>query len=234
MEAHISCWTSVQARRNLTGIQEVRLRTATDHSQIPPVEMFPEERRLTLKSLITHHRTKGVLVLLVLLVLRLSAQVQSTSQNDTDIVQAIEDEIYDYSLQADYDDIGTATGKNIRHVNLYIFPNSNQPGSFNVIYKLPPPYGEIYRMTRMTDDGLAFLYTRPEHGFRSSGPAFSTVYVDDDKVCKLKADATRTYFEIQVEPEKDRLEQAIARQKRRYGYSTLEKTRIGRHPKQKE
>lgn len=207
------------------------MKTATDRSQIPPVETFREERRWTLKSSITHHRSKGILALLILLVLNVSAQVPSASKKDAAIVQAIEDEIYDYNLQADYEDIGTATAKNIRHVNLYIFPNSNQPGSFNVIYKLPPPYGEIYRMVRITDDGLAFLYTRPEHGFRSSGPAFSTVYVDDDKVCKLKADATRTYFEVQVEPEKDRLEQAIARQKRRYGYSALEKTRAGRHRK---
>jgi hypothetical protein len=203
-----------------------------DRSQILPVEMFPEERRLTLKSSITHRRTKGALVLLVLLVLKLSAQISSIPQGNAAIVQAIEDEIYDYGWQGGYEDIGTATAKNIRRVNVYVFPNVEQPGSFNLIYKLPPPYGEVYRMVRMTDDGLAFLYTRPEHGFRSSGPAFSTVYLDDDKVCKLKADASKAYFEIQVEPEKDRLEQAIARQKRRYGYSAFEETRASKHRKQ--
>jgi len=185
-----------------------------------------------LKSLIIPHRTKGALVLLVLIALKVSAQAPSASPNNAAIVEAIEDEIYDYGLQGEYQDIGTATAKNIRHVNLYVLPNSKQPGSFNVIYKLPPPYGEIYRMVRMNDDGLAFLYTRPEHGFRSSGPAFSTVYLDDDQVCKLKADATKIYFEVQVEPTMDRVEQAIARQRRRYGYSALEETRVGKHRKQ--
>jgi len=141
------------------------------------------------------------------------------------IVQAIEDEVYDYGLEQAYEDIGSTNIKNVREVNVYIYANAKQKDGYNVIYKLPLPYGEIYRMVQINEDGLAFLFGRPEKGFPPTGPAFSTVYADDDWLCKTKAAAAKFHFEIQIEPTKERLDQAMARQHERYGYSALAQSR---------
>jgi hypothetical protein len=146
------------------------------------------------------------------------------------IVQAVEDEVYDYSLQQAYADIGTATTKNVRHVSIYIYGNATQRDGYNVIYKLPPPYGEIYRMVQIDDHGMAFLFGRPEKGFPPTGPAFSTVYMDDDGLSKTKSAAAKFHFEIEIEPTKERLNEAIVRQKRRYGYSAHEQSGARSHP----
>jgi hypothetical protein len=198
--------------------------------------MYPEERGWTLKSLTTRLSSSSAFLLLFLVVCSLRSRAEEARvrpQHAAAIVRAVEDEIYDYSLQQAYEDIGTAITKNTRQVNVYIYANATQRDAYNVIYKLPPPYGEIYRMVQINDNGLAFLFGRPEKGFPPSGPAYSTVYMDDDGLCKTKATAEKFHFEIQLEPTKDRTGEAIARQKQRYGYSALEETNAGSYPKHK-
>jgi len=167
----------------------------------------------------------GSVLLLVVLPLCLTSVGQDSRVSKpvvTAITQAIEDEIYDNQLNESYEDIGSAVDENVRRVAIYIEPNETQTGHYNVIYKMPPPYGELYRMVTLRNDGLAVLYSAPETGFPPTGPAFSTVYMDDDKVCSLKAGAVKAYLEILVVPTKDRLESAIRRQKARLGFSLLE------------
>jgi len=204
---------------------------AKDPSQTRLAVMYPPDSGWTLKSLVTRHVSSSGFLLLLLVVCSLMSpggESRVAPQHAAAIVLAIEDEVYDYSLQQAYEDIGSATTKNARQVTVYIYANATQRDGYNVIYKLPPPYGEIYRMVQINEDGLAFLFGRPEKGFPPTGPAFSTVYMDDDGLCKTKAAATKFHFEIQLEPTNERTGEAIARQKQRYGYSAIEETRPGK------
>jgi hypothetical protein len=196
--------------------------------------MYLEERMLTLKSLAIPLTFRSVSCLLLSFIiggfLSHAESFRVAPEHAAAIRQAIEDEVYDYSLQPGYEEIGMAFSKNVRQINVYIYANEKKRNAYNIIYKLPTPYGEVYRMVQIGEDGFAFLFGRPENGFSPSGPAFSTVYMDDDWLCKTKTAAVKLSIEIDIEPTKDRLREAITRQKHRYGYSVLERNRASRGP----
>ena|SRR5579859_6359890 len=140
------------------------------------------------------------------------------------IVEAIEDEIYDYKLQQSFRSIGRPLDKDKFEIPLYLLMESHG-SSYYVIYKLMP-YGELYRQLTIGDDGLAHLFRNPRSGFPPDSPAMQTAYLQDEKVCKSKHDAVHLYFVIEINPTLDRIRHAIERQKKRYGFSNLEETKI--------
>lgn len=144
----------------------------------------------------------------------------ATEEEAMAVVQAIEDEIYDYSYQGHFGDLGEFVGRNQHRLTVYIQPHFRD-GHAWVIYKLMP-YGEVYRMFRIRDDGLAVLHGNPENGFPPTQPDYLTVYMEDDELCRKKSQWLRYFFVIDTSPAPERIEQAINRQKKRYGFSARE------------
>jgi hypothetical protein len=157
-----------------------------------------------------------------------TANVAATGPTLTDdakreIVNAIEDEIYDYGLEARFRSIGKAVGGGEFEIPLFVTSDS-QNSSYYIIYRLMP-YGEIYRLITMGDDGLARLFRNPRSGFPPDAPATQTVYYDDEHICQLKHSAVKLSFVVDTKPSPPRLKEAINRQKTRYGFSNLEEQR---------
>lgn len=137
------------------------------------------------------------------------------------IVLAIEDEIYDWGCQKDFEFVGTSSS-NGHEVRVYINPQLSD-GRGEIIYKLMP-FGEVYRSFSIVMDGMASLDDTPQQGFGPERPNYKTVYMDDDELVKDKEQWTRSIFVISEHPTKDRLDEARARQHERLG-----KTDYGPH-----
>jgi len=90
------------------------------------------------------------------------------------VVQAVQDEIYDYGYEREYYVIGDNLGTSahwVSRVPLYINPEMND-GVGQAIYKLMP-YGEVFR--GMLTSPMSPMEVPPE--IRSLLPAGSTVYI---------------------------------------------------------
>ena len=144
----------------------------------------------------------------------------------TEIVQAVEDEIYDYGLERKFRSIGKAIGDDEFEIPLFVTADSSG-SSYYVIYRLMP-YGELYRLVTIGDDGVARLFRNPRSGFPPDAPAMQTVYVDDEHVCELKHGAVRVLFLVNMNPSSERVTETISRQTKRYGFSNLEEQRAKR------
>ena len=132
------------------------------------------------------------------------------------VIQAIEDEIYDWGCQNDeVDFLGSRIGPQEYRLRVYINPQF-QDGRGEVIYKFMP-FGEIYRSFWIGSSGLAYLDDTPRQAFGPERPAYKTVFMDDDELCKDKQHWIRAAFIIEEHPAKDRLRQARERQHRRLG-----------------
>ena len=139
------------------------------------------------------------------------------------VVQAIEDEIYDYSYQLEYRDLTAQRGQ-ARFV-VYINPHLESDGRRGqAIYKLMP-HGEVIRWFSFEDDSLVFLWTRPEQGFQPTHPSMLTLYLEDESILEWKRTWEKRYFTVVFRPPPERIQQAVERQKKRNDYSYWESER---------
>jgi hypothetical protein len=143
-----------------------------------------------------------------------------TPEDERAIALAIEDEIYDRNLQGYYADVGGGLGQYKSRVQFYIEPYIHQ-GVATLIYKFMP-YGEVYRVFWIRDDGLARLDGNPDIGFPPTQRNFLTLYGDDDSLCRRKHEWLKFYFAIEIQPTNERIAEAVARQKKRTGRSVRE------------
>jgi hypothetical protein len=153
-----------------------------------------------------------------------------TPEDQKAIALAIEDEIYDRNLQGYYSDLGGGVGQYKVRVEFYVEPYIKS-GTAYLIYKFMP-YGEVYRVFWIRDDGLAHLDGNPDIGFPPTQRNYLTVYGDDDSLCKRKREWLRFHFIIDVQPTKERIAEAVARQKKRTGHSTWEEKQEEKGQKQ--
>jgi hypothetical protein len=149
----------------------------------------------------------------------LKEQRLSDSQGKA-VIQAIVDEIYDYDYQKDFYDIGTPIGKRGTRLTAYVSPMLNDHEG-KVIYKLMP-YGEVFRLFRIREDGLVTLYGDPEIGFPPTQPNTLTVYLNDDEICTQKRAWNRLQFTIDFSPSDSTIQEVVVRQKKRFGFSIRE------------
>ncbi len=151
------------------------------------------------------------------------AQVKVPESDGQAIVSAIEDEIYDYHLQEKFRDVGEALGPDKFKIPVYVLPEpKGKAGNYTLIYRLMP-YGEMLRLGTVWDSGLAGLLRNPNIGFPPDAPATLTVYYNDDEICADKHRAAKFFFVVDTNPSKKRISEAVARQKKRYGFSELER-----------
>jgi len=153
-----------------------------------------------------------------------------TPEDQKAIALAIEDEIYDRAVQGYYSDLGGSVGQYKARVQFYIEPYI-RAGVASLIYKFMP-YGEVYRVFWIRDDGLARLDGNPDIGFPPTQRNYLTVYGDDDSLCKRKREWLKFYFVIDVQPTKERIAEAVARQKKRTGRSVWEEKQEEKQQKQ--
>lgn len=138
------------------------------------------------------------------------------------IITAIEDEIYDYHLQEKFYEVGEPLTDNTWKIPVYFLPDPKGHDNYTLIYRLMP-YGEMLRIATIWDSGLAGLYGNPNKGFPPHGLAMQTVYLNDDEICADKHKAAKFFFVVDMKPSKERIREAVARQKKRYGFSELER-----------
>lgn len=136
------------------------------------------------------------------------------------VIQAVEDEIYDYGYQSKFSFIGDAPSGATR-VPLYISPRVDKNSVSEIIYKYMP-FGEVYRRFVLRDDGLVILYGDPELGFPPQLPDTSTLYLNDEDVCRMKSEWTRTQFVVEPKPSQVRIDLAAHRQQERVKFSKTE------------
>jgi hypothetical protein len=137
------------------------------------------------------------------------------------VIQAIEDEIYDYGFEEDYSQIGENfagdPSKWESRMPIYINPEIEDDEG-QVIYRLMH-YGEIYRVFTIRKNGLVVLDGDPELAFPPTQPSLKTLYMNEGRVRQLKHDWLRDSFLIDTAPESKRVQAASERQMRRTGYS---------------
>lgn len=172
-----------------------------------------------------------VRLIIVALVLPLVSFAQNQdTKNSTDrhlsptevtaIVQAVEDEIYDYGYQSKFNYVGDAAEGRTK-VPIYISPKIDKDSVGEVIYKYMP-FGEVSRRFLLRKDGLVILYGDPELAFPPQLPDTNTLYLNDEDVCRLKAEWTKAYFTVDPEATTDRIKLASNRQKERVKFSKAE------------
>ncbi|HTW57808.1 MAG TPA: hypothetical protein VMD99_06755 [Terriglobales bacterium] len=147
-----------------------------------------------------------------------------------EVIQAVEDEIYDYGYNNDYYQLGANLGTPehwIAHMSIYVDPNYDlKDGGGQVIYKYMP-YGQIIRFFSFNRDGLVQLDGNPENHFPITQPSHQTVFMDDEDVCRLEHAWLKDFFDIDVSPSLGRIRDAVRRQKDRTGFSDWEYRHAG-------
>jgi hypothetical protein len=137
------------------------------------------------------------------------------------VVQAVEDEIYDYNYEGNYfliDDQG-AGDRTPATIGIYISREISKDGDGVAIYKLMP-YGEVYRHFVVQKDGLAVLLGDPQKRFPPIGGSELTIYMSEDHVCSfIQHQSIKSYFTVDPSVSKQRLVEAIQRQLKRVGFS---------------
>jgi hypothetical protein len=174
---------------------------------------------------------KLLTLLLALLSLSIPAspQVQKRKVSESEVkavIQAVEDEIYDYGYQKRFyqmgEDVGTSNAPRSR-IRIYIEPEVDaEDGGGRVIYKLMP-HGEVLRDFIIRKNGLVVLSGNPQNGFPPTQESSTkTVYMDDDEVCQMKHDWLKDSFVVDDSPSSERIQEAAQRQKTRTGFSDWE------------
>jgi hypothetical protein len=131
------------------------------------------------------------------------------------VIEAIQDEIYDLKLEKDFFSVGATTKENRNReiLNVYFQPELIEDSWSWVIYKLMPD-GEVIRMYEIGRSGRIYLHGKPSE-FNITGPDYPTVFMDDDKLCKLKHDWIKRQFVVDTDPSADLVAAARARQRQR-------------------
>lgn len=160
---------------------------------------------------------------------------QKRSLSDSEakaVIQAVEDEIYDYGYQKHFYQMGENLSKPSNtprtRIWIYIEPEVDlTEHAGRVIYKLMP-YGEVLRDFTIRKDGLVVLDGNPQNGFpQTQESSTKTVYMDDEEVCRMKHDWLKRFFVVDDSPTKEVVQEAVRRQKLRTGFSDWEY----KHPK---
>jgi len=140
------------------------------------------------------------------------------------LVQAVQDEIYDYGFEDDYYRLGPNVGSDPKkwtsRVPIYVNPLI-EDGEGYAIYK-HMHYGEVYRLFTLRKDGVVVLDGDPELSFPPTQTSVLTIYMDDDEVMRMKRDWLRSYFEIDSPINEWTVRAAAQRQKGRTGFSYWE------------
>jgi len=151
------------------------------------------------------------------------------------LVQAVQDEIYDYGYQEYFfpegGPVGDVVTESRARVPLYIKPLLEN-GQGEAIYKLMP-YGEVLRFFYVHGDGTVVLESNPELGFPASQPNRKTVYLKDAEVAHMKREWVKSSFDIDLSPSPERVQDAVGRQKQRNdGFSAWEfvRSKEGKKP----
>jgi hypothetical protein len=131
------------------------------------------------------------------------------------VVQAIEDEIYDWGCQAHVEFVGKEVAHEKYELPVYINPQIKD-GRGEIIYKFMP-IGEIYRSFSIGKSGTAYLWDDPWLGFGPERPSYNTLYMDEADLCRFKRTWLKATFVIQLHPGERRIQEAIERQKKRLG-----------------
>jgi hypothetical protein len=152
------------------------------------------------------------------------AQTLLKESEKSTVISAIEDEIYDYGLQEKFRSVGKAITAESFEIPLFVTRDS-QDGNLYLIYRLMP-FGEMYRLATIGPDGQVRLFRKPRSGFPPDAPAMLTAYYDDDQICRLKHEALRLSFIVEMTPSKARIAEVIVNQKHRYGFSNIEETKL--------
>jgi hypothetical protein len=173
---------------------------------------------------------RAILILLLVQLastLPTAAQGKGTKITETEVkaaIQAVQDEIYDYSYEKHFFQMGENGGDSPLHwrsrLPIYIDPQIDNVGG-RLIYKLMP-YGEVLRMYSIDESGQVVLDDQPDLGFPPSRQSTKTVYLKDDDVCRMKHDWIKSFFEIDVSPGPETVQFAARRQKKRTGFSAWE------------
>jgi hypothetical protein len=158
---------------------------------------------------------------------QLKARVIVSSETGA-VVLAIQDEIYDYGYQKEFWGFETS-GPNGPEAAFNIYIKSEltptQGGlQGTVIYKYPP-FGEVIRPFVLATDGTVYLVGKPTNGFPWTQPNTKTMYMDDDEICRDKHDWQKIAFELDLNPNQNRIKAAVERQKTRVGFSQWETLR---------
>ena len=144
-----------------------------------------------------------------------SGDARPLSQTDKDaVMQAILDEMYVNNLQPHVIDVGKELSLSEYKLNIYFKPNLNRDNAGWVIYKLMP-YGQVYRLFSIRNDGLAILYGKLRDRFPPTHPSYLTVYMDDDELCQFEREWQKGHFTVELKPSAERIAEARARQQKR-------------------
>jgi len=175
---------------------------------------------------------KLLTLLLALLSFSIQARPQSQRQKVSEsevkaVIQAVEDEIYDYGYQKQFyqmgEDVGTSPNAPHTRMRIYIEPEVDaEYREGRVIYKMMP-YGEVLRDFVIRKNGLVVLDGNPQNGFpQSEESSTQTVFMDDEEVCQMKHDWLKAFFVVDDSPSPERIQEAARRQKIRTGFSDWE------------
>jgi hypothetical protein len=135
------------------------------------------------------------------------------------IVQAIEDEIYDYEQEGSFTNIGSTGAINgPTEVAAFISKSVSDRNIGWVLYK-DMPYGEVFRRFVIRDDGLVVLYGDPELHFPAQQPDTNTLYLPEEDVCKFVGGALKASFSVNPNVSHERILEAEKRQLQRVKYS---------------
>lgn len=140
------------------------------------------------------------------------------------VVQAVQDEIYDYGFEEDYERAGENTAgsssKWIRRMRMYIAPETENGGG-EIIYDLKH-YGEVYRLFTIRKDGLAILDGDPQLGFPPTQRSRKTEYLDSSEVRQMKRNWIERHYEVNTSPSISVVRDSAHRQELRTGLSYWE------------
>jgi hypothetical protein len=85
------------------------------------------------------------------------------------------------------------------------------------------PYGEVFRVFIVDDDGLIELVGNPQNRFPVTQPSLKTIYMDDDDLAQMRRTWIKRTFDVDDSPTVEMRQGAIKRQKlRNRGFSDWE------------
>lgn len=145
------------------------------------------------------------------------------------IVQAIEDEIYDYKQEGSFTNIGSTGAINgPTEVAAFISKSVSDRNIGWVLYK-DMPYGEVLRRFTIREDGIVVLYGDPELHFPAQQPDTNVLYLPEEDVCKFVSGALKVSFSVNPNVSHERILEAEKRQLNRVKYSYRQDHQPHRH-----